>query len=85
VLTYEKFGAEVAAGLLVGHQAQDHIARRRRFAGLRAHECGEHHRHAALHVEGAATPYVAIAQLAGKRLVLPLPARGDDIDMALQQ
>ena len=58
-------------GLLVGHQAQDHVARRAPPGGLRAHERGEHHRHAALHVERAATPDEAVVLLAAEGRVPP--------------
>ncbi len=85
VLAHEELGAERAAGLLVGHQAEDHVARRLLAARERAHERGEHHRDAALHVERAAPPDVAVGDLAGERRMRPVAARGDDVDVALQQ
>ena len=85
VLGDEEARAEVAARLLVGEDAQDHIARRRLPARLRAHERSQHHRDAALHVQRAATPHVAAVELARERRPAPLPARRDDVDVALQQ
>jgi hypothetical protein len=76
---------EVAAGLLVRQQTQDHVARRLRAAGRNAHQGGEHHRHPALHVQRTTAPEMAARQLARERWVLPLPARWYDVDMPLQK
>ena len=85
VLLHEVVRAEVAARLLVGEQAQDHVAGRGRRARLRAHERCEQHRDPALHVERAASPYVPVLDVAPERRELPLSARGDDVDVALEQ
>jgi hypothetical protein len=75
----------LAAGLLVGEQAEDHIARGRLRRGARAQECGEHHRDASLHVQGASAPDEAVGDLARERLVKPLAPGGDDVDVPLQE
>ncbi len=66
VLAHEELGPVVAARLLVDEHAQDQIARRSHLAGGCAHERREHHRDAALHVERAAPPHVAVVQLAAR-------------------
>src|SRR5436305_1622722 len=76
VLAHQELGAERAAGLLVGEQAEDHVARRRLAPRLRPHERSEHHRDAALHVKRTASPHVAVGKLAGERRALPVTARG---------
>ncbi len=85
VLAHDELGPKRTAGLLVGEQAQDHVAGRLQAARLGTHERGEHHRDTALHVERATTPQVAVGDLAGEWSVLPLAARGDDVDVPLQQ
>ncbi len=85
VLAHEELGAERAARLLVGHQAEDHVARRPAPGCLRAHERRQHHRHAALHVERAAPPHEAVVLLTGERRVAPASGGGDDVDVSLQQ
>ena len=66
VLDHEA-GAVVAPGLLVAEQAQDDVAGRRPVGRGRLEERGEHHRHAAFHVEGAASPDVAVRDLSAER------------------
>jgi len=47
---------------------------------------GDHHRHPALHIEGAAAPEVSIDDVAAKRALPPfLVDRRDDVDVALEQ
>ncbi len=75
----------IAAGLLVGEQAQDHVSRRGSLARAGAHERRQHHRHPALHVERSPSPDVAVVKLARERLVPPAAHRRDDVEVALQQ
>ena len=83
VLFGEEPRSDVAAVLLVG---EDHEHERRRRAGLvRGEECRHEHRHAALHVERAASPHVAVGELGRERRPAPLLAGGgDDVDVALE-
>ena len=77
-------GALVAAVLLVAQDEQDERGRR---AGLvRREERRDAHRHAALHVERAPAPDVAVRELASERGPAPaLAGRRDDVDVAVQQ
>jgi hypothetical protein len=77
--------AVVAAALFVAEQAQDDVSGRRCGGLGRLQEGGEHHRHAALHVERAASPDVAVGHLSAERWPQPAPLRWDDVDMALHQ
>ena len=65
----QELGPELAAGLLVGEHAQDHVPGRRLRRGGGAQEGGDHHRDAALHVQCAAAPDEAVVDLARERLV----------------
>jgi hypothetical protein len=75
----------VAGSLLVAEHAEQHIAGRRyvRLAG--AQEGREHHRHAALHVQRAASPDEPVGDLAGERRSRPPACRRHDVDVALHE
>ena len=75
----------IAAPLLVAHQAEQHVARRRGGAGGSPQEGGQHHGHAALHVERTASPDVAVGDLPAEGRSRPAALRGDHIDVALQE
>ena len=72
--------------LLIREHAQQHIARWR-LSGLgEPQNRPEHHRHTALHVQGASTPNLAVDQLAAERIVAPaLANRRDHIDVTLEK
>ena len=75
VLLDEEARAEVAAVLLVGEDDEDEVAGQRDVLPLRAQEGVDEHRDAALHVERAAAPDVAVDEPALERRVRPrLPA-----------
>jgi hypothetical protein len=79
-------GPLVAAGLLVGGEAQHQRARRHDAGpGTRPH-AGEQHRVEVLHVDRAATPDHAVADLARERVHGPvLCRRRYDIEVTVQQ
>ena len=78
-------GAEDSPRLLV-RQRREHEVARRSTALLGADQGGDHHRDAALHVEGPAAPQVAIDDVAAERPLPPvLIDGGDDVDVPLQQ
>ena len=72
--------------LLIREHAQQHVARRR-LSGLgESQDRPEHHRHTALHVQGASTPNLAVDQLAAERIVTPaLAIRRDHVDVTLEK
>ena len=78
--------AEVAARLLVREHAEDEPSRRHGALLLRPQECRDHHRHARLHVEGAAAPDLAVDELGRERRMRPLLTSGrHDVDVAVEQ
>ena len=86
VLLREEASADIAAGFLVGENGEDHIARQRRPLALRPHEGRHEHRDRPFHVDGAASPDVAVEKLAAERWPRPALVRGrDDVDVPLQQ
>ena len=86
VLLDQEARAEVAAGLLVGEHDEDEVARQRDVLAPRAQEGVDEHRDAALHVERAAAPDVAVLEPRLERRVRPvLSGRRDDVDVALEQ
>jgi hypothetical protein len=85
VLLDQEARAEGTALLLVAEHAEDDVAGRRRPVG-RPEYSGDEHRHAALHVERAATPEDAITDLPGERVDRPLLAGdGDHVDVAVEE
>ena len=86
MLLDEEARAELAAVLLVGEDDQHEVARELHALALRAQERAHEHRDAALHVERAAPPDVAVDELAGERRVRPgLSRRRDDVDVSLEE
>ena len=86
MLLREELRAEVSAGLLVGEHGEHDAAGRHAALCLRSEERRDHHRHARLHVERAASPYDAVGDLGRKRRMRPLLARGrDDVDVAVEE
>ena len=84
VLVDQPAGPEHPARFLVREQGQDQIPRGAVFGS--AQRRVDHHRHAALHVERAATPHVAADDLRGERRMGPgLPDSRHHVDVALQQ
>ena len=72
--------------LLVGEHDEDEVAGQRDVLPLRSQERVHEHRDAALHVERAAAPEIPVDQPALERRVRPaLPARGDDVDVTLEE
>src|ERR1700687_6475241 len=61
-------GAADASRLLVGEHGEDEVARRP-AARLGAEHCADHHRTAALHVEGFSAPNVAVDDVAAQGTV----------------
>jgi len=85
VILDEPLRALVPTRLLVG-QHREHEVARRPAVRVRLQDCADHHRDAAFHVEGAATPQVAADDLAAERLVRPLLVdRGHHVNVALHQ
>jgi hypothetical protein len=82
----EETGAAISARLLVRNQGEDQVAGRGDAVVRGAQEGAHHHRHAALHVECAASPHVAVGYRAGKRRHAPRRIHGgNDIDMAVEE
>ena len=82
----EEARALVAAVFLVGEDDEYEVAGQRDVLPLRPQERVHEHRDAALHVERAAAPDVPVDEPALERRVRPaLPARGDDVDVALEE
>ena len=74
------------AGLFIRQHGDHHIARRRPAVAEEPERGQDHHGHAALHVDGAASPDVAVNDLAGEGRTRPgLAGRRDDVDVPLQQ
>lgn len=85
VLSGQESGAEIAALLLVAEHAEDDVAGRWRALGRPQHR-GDEHRHAALHVERAAAPEDALANLPGERVDRPsLAGHGDHVDVPVEE
>jgi hypothetical protein len=72
----EEPGAVVAAGLLVGGEREDQVARRAYPAAAPVPHHREHHRVEVLHVDRAPAPQVPVAQLTGERVDRPLAGVG---------
>src|SRR5579872_245024 len=83
---FDKVARSVAVSyLFIAHNCQDHIAGRDDILSPGAQESAQHHHDAALHIQCAASPDVAIMNFTAERLMLPaLVGGGDDIDMPLQ-
>lgn len=85
VLLDQEAGAEGPAPLLVAQHAEHDVAGRRRTLGRPQHR-GHEHRHATLHVQGAATPEDAVADLAGEGVGRPLLAgHRDHVDVTVEE
>ena len=86
MLLDEEARAEVAARLLVGEDDEDEVARQRDVLAPGAQERVDEHRDAALHVERAAAPDVAVLEPPLERRMRPVLSGGrDDVDVALEQ
>ena len=86
VLLDEVLRTELAACLLVAREREDQIARRLEPLGRDTKEGAEHHRDAALHVEGAPTPDLAVDELGVERRMCPLSRiRRHDVEVAVEQ
>jgi hypothetical protein len=84
VLVDEPGSALQPARLLVGEHAEDDVAGR--LAGSRTQERLRHHRHRPFHVERAAPPQHAVADLSAEGRQAPALALGrDDVHVALEQ
>jgi hypothetical protein len=70
----------------VGDECQYHVPRRH-VAGARPAECdGQHRRVHRLHVQRAAAPHCAIANLTGERVDAPVLLRGgDDVEVTVHE
>ena len=80
----EEARAEAAAVLLVREHGKDHVARERDLLARRARERMDEHRHAALHVERAASPHVTVDEIAREGGPRPLlPRRRHHVDVPL--
>jgi hypothetical protein len=73
---HEELGSVATASLLVDEHEQDDLAGQLGCPGLRPHEHREHHRGAALHVEPAASPDVAVGDIAGEWRGVDSPSAG---------
>ena len=83
---HQPLRSRVSAGLLVGDQRQDHVARQAGILQVGAHVGVHHHGDAALHIQRAPTPYVAVLQPAFKRWYVPgLCRRGHHVDVSVHQ
>ena len=86
VLVDQDPGAVVAARLLVGGEAQHHLALRRRTGrGAGAYDA-EQHRVEVLHVDRPAAPDLAVLDLPAERVDLPVRRLGRyDVEVAVEQ
>jgi len=75
MILHQKTGAEVTRRFLVAHHGEDHIPRQCRILSLRAQKGGQHHRHASLHIEGAAPPDKSVRDSSLKGRIPPLLIR----------
>ncbi len=86
MLLDEHLGAVMTAGLLVGGEAEHDRAIGHRVRAGPGADDGQQHGVEVLHVDRAAAPQVAVADLAGERVDLPVLGRGrHDIEVAVQQ
>ena len=86
MLLREELRPEIASGLLVGEHGEHDAAGRHAALGVRPQERRDHHRHARLHVERAASPHHPVGDLGRERRMRPLLARrGDDVDVAVEK
>jgi hypothetical protein len=86
VIIDQEPSAEVTAGLLVAQDGQDDVAGRDQALVLRAQEGGQQHRHAALHVESAASPDEPLGPLPLERRVSPpLVRRRDHVHVPVEE
>jgi hypothetical protein len=75
-----------AAGLLVGEKSEDHIPRGYGVVALELARDGESHRDHALHVDRAAAPHVAVADLPGEGMHRPVGGVGrHHVEVAVHQ
>ena len=78
--------AVAAAGLLVGEEGEDDVARRPLAVAEHPAHGRQDDRVHVLHVDGAAAPEAAVALLAGERVDLPVRGAGrDDVQVAVHQ
>ena len=83
---HDLLGALVAAGLLVGGEAQHHRPLRLGARPRPGPHDREQHRVEVLHVDRAAAPEVAVLDLAGERVDRPVVRRGGyDVEVAVEQ
>ena len=86
VLLDEDLRAVAPARLLVGGEAEHHLAVRGRIGRRAGAHDAEQHRVEVLHVDRAAAPDLAVLDLAGERVDLPVRRLGGyDVEVAVEQ
>ena len=86
MLLRQELRAEVAAGLLVGDHGEHEATGWDATLRLRPQKSGDHHRHAALHVDCASAPDHAVDDFSAEGRMRPLLAGSrDDVDVAVQE
>ena len=86
MLVDEEPRAVLAPALLVARQHEDDVACWRLAVARHSEHGRDEHRHAALHVERAATPDLAVDELAGERRMAPLSGfGGNDVYVAVEE
>jgi hypothetical protein len=86
VIPHQPLGSVAAHVLLVGEGAEDDVPGRLEPFCSRAKQRREHHRDAALHVQGAPAPDVTVALDAFEGWLAPLlPGRRDDVHVSVEK